>query len=116
MEDALVTDIKGYLKIIQTLSFFKNLYSKIFFKNYLDLIFDTKATITDLFVYLDVDKDAIVTVKEFFNGLMNLAETIGVTLKPELRQTITYMADIIQISNEKRNEVNLPKCKRNRNT
>jgi Ca2+-binding EF-hand superfamily protein len=84
LEDALVTEIK-------------------------DIIFDSKLAILDLYTALDLNKDMVVTINELFHGLLNLTESIGVTLKPEMKQTLLNIADIIQV--DKTGELELPKGK-----
>jgi hypothetical protein len=74
MEDALVTEIR-------------------------DIIFDSKTSILDFFSLLDTDKDTILTINELFLGLLNITESNGVKIKPEMKQTLLYIADIMQVDN-----------------
>ena len=82
LEDALVTEIK-------------------------DIIFDSKLALLDLYTALDLNKDTTVTINELFIGLLNLTESIGVSLKPEMKQTLLNVADIIQV--DKSVDLELPK-------
>lgn len=70
---------------------------------------DSKAIITDLFKLLDEDKNGIISISEYINGNLNILEAMGVRIKPEFKETITYVAEIVRISNKA--EIIIPKCK-----
>ena len=69
---------------------------------------DSKAIITDLFKLLDEDKNGIISISEYINGNLNILEAMGVRVKPEFKETITYVAEIVRISNKA--EIIIPKC------
>lgn len=82
VEDALVTEIK-------------------------DLLLDSKAVISDTFKLLDTDNSGEVTITELINGLLNFIQSMQVNVKPEFKESIQYIAEIIKISNK--GEIKLPK-------
>ena len=63
----------------------------------------------DVYTAFDLNRDSIVTINELFLGLLNLTETIGIKLKPEMKQTLLNIADIIQV--DKSVDLELPKGK-----
>ena len=76
---------------------------------WLDIIFDSKLAVLDVYTAFDLNRDSIVTINELFLGLLNLTETIGIKLKPEMKQTLLNIADIIQV--DKSVDLELPKGK-----
>ena len=84
VEDALVTDIK-------------------------DLILDSKALLTDAFKLIDLDSNGLITFTELINGYLSFIESMQVEVKPEFKESIHYVTEIIKVSD--RNEISLPRCK-----
>ena len=74
-----------------------------------DIIFDSKLAILDLYTALDTNKDTIVSIHELILGIINLTESIGIKIKPEMKQILLNIADIIQV--DKSVDVELPKGK-----
>jgi hypothetical protein len=70
---------------------------------------DAKAVLTDAYKLLDIDNNGLVTITELVNGYLNLIESMQVEIKPEFKESIQYMSEIIRVSSE-RNEIALPKC------
>ena len=53
-----------------------------------------------MFYFFDVDKNNIVSITEFINGYVNLLEGMGVKVKKEFKESISNIAQIVEISNK----------------
>lgn len=63
---------------------------------------------SDLFKFLDSDENTVLTLTELLGGYLRFFESIGVKIKTEFKQSISHIAEMIQISNN--GEIILPKC------
>ena len=72
---------------------------------------DSKALLTDTFKLLDVDNSGVISITELITGYLNLLESMQVEIKPEFKESINYIAEIIKVSD--RAEASLPKSKQN---
>jgi hypothetical protein len=73
----------------------------------LDLLLDSKALLTDTFKLLDVDNSGVITITELTTGYLNMLESMQVEVKPEFKESINYIAEIIKVS--EKTETSLPK-------
>jgi outer membrane protein OmpA-like peptidoglycan-associated protein len=70
-------------------------------------VLDSKALISDLYKLLDNDNNNVISLTEFINNHLLLFETMGVKIKPEFKETVSQIAEMIKMSN--RAEIVIPK-------
>ena len=64
--------------------------------------------LTDLYSFLDANKNGAVTLNEVLHGLLKLLDIFGINIKPKFALTIGYIAEIVKVSDAE--EVLLPSC------
>jgi hypothetical protein len=70
---------------------------------------DTKTILIDLYTLADLDNNGILNMNEFINGFWKFFELMGVEIKPEFKQTVGYLTEIVKVS--QRSEIIAPKRK-----
>jgi len=62
-----------------------------------DLVFDSKRLLTDLYSFLDANKNSKLTLTEVLHGSMKLFDNFGVHIKPKFALIVGYISEIIRV-------------------
>lgn len=73
------------------------------------MVLDSKRLLTDLYTFLDANKNNEVTLSEVLHGFMKLFDTFGVHIKPKFALIMGYISEIIKVSAPE--DIKIPKRK-----
>lgn len=68
---------------------------------------DSKAILTDMYNYFDMDKTGTLNLTEVLTGFVKMLELMGVKIKSDFKESVSSIAEMIRVSNS--GETFLPK-------